>query len=56
MGRKEVIEVQATPFSIVPLEKLPKSTASGMPENTNTAPAAGPVPDETESSDESVPF
>jgi single-strand DNA-binding protein len=54
--KRSTIEVQATPFSVLPLEKLPKSTAPGMPENTNTAPASGPVPDDAESSDESVPF
>jgi single-strand DNA-binding protein len=50
--KRSTIEVQATPFSVFPLEKLPKS--AGAP--GNTPPAAGNPPEEAEPGDDSVPF
>ncbi|MDI6783792.1 MAG: single-stranded DNA-binding protein [bacterium] len=54
--KRSTIEVHATPFSIFPLEKLPKSTATGTPGPPNVAPSVSPGPDEAESGNESVPF
>lgn len=48
--KRSTIEVQATPFSVYPLEKLPKS--AGVPGSTPTA----STPGEIESGEDSVPF
>jgi single-strand DNA-binding protein len=50
--KRTTMEVQATPFSVFPLEKLPK--AAGAPGNPPAA--AGNPPAETEPGDDSVPF
>lgn len=50
--KRTTMEVQATPFSVFPLERLPKS--AGAPGSTPAS--SGNIPSEADPGDDSVPF